>query len=164
MNWADCAIILVLAVSGIISLRRGLVRELLSLAVWGASFLIATIYAPVFSVYLESYTDTPSAQQMAAFAILFVTTLLSGSVIIYLLSSLVKVAGLSNVDRFFGVVFGCARGVLIILVIVIYLPLAFPIDQDLWWQESWLIPYFLSMEDYFYQVSKPVLNLLIQSI
>jgi membrane protein required for colicin V production len=90
---------------------------------------------------------------MAAFSSLFIATLLLGGMLSYLIASLVKVAGMTNADRFFGVIFGCCRGGLIILALVLYVPLMLPIDQDSWWQESFLIPYFLSMEDMFYQMT-----------
>jgi len=34
------------------------------------------------------------------------------------------------------------------MTIVILLPNVLPVDQDLWWQESKLIPYFLQYEDW----------------
>ena len=153
MNWADWIIIVVLLISGIISLKRGFLKELLSVLVWVSSFIIATCFSPVLAPHFESYTASPSAQQMSSFAALFVVALLLGSALSYLLSSLVKVAGLSNADRFFGVLFGLLRGGLIVLVAVLYVPMVLPIDQDVWWQQSTLIPHFLSMEERFHQAA-----------
>ncbi len=164
MNWADWIIILVLVISSAISLKRGFVKEALSLSVWVAAFIIATWFSPSLAPHLESYAETPSAQQMAAFATLFIVSLLLGSALNYLLSSLVKVAGLSNADRAFGVAFGLARGALIILAVVLYVPLILPIDQDDWWQQSMLIPHFLSMEDSFYQLTTAISDLFVQFI
>lgn len=164
MNWADWIIVLVLVVSSGISLKRGFIKEALSLLVWGAAFVVATWFSPELAPHLESYAETPSAQQMAAFATLFIVSLVLGSVINYLLSSLVKVAGLSNADRALGVLFGAARGALIVLAVVLYVPLILPIDQDNWWQESTLIPHFLSMEEGFYQLTAAISDLFVQFI
>ncbi len=153
MNWADWVIILVLLVSSVISLRRGFVKEALSLSVWVVAFVVARTFEPSLAPHLAGYAETPSAQAMTAFASLFIVTLLLGSVVSYLISSLVKMAGLSNADKMFGVLFGGARGVLIILAFVLYAPLLFPFDQDAWWQQSLLIPYFLGMEEQFYDVT-----------
>jgi membrane protein required for colicin V production len=152
MNWADWVIVLVLVISSIISLKRGFVKEALSLAVWVVAFIVATAFSPYLIPHFEAYASTPSAQQMAAFSTLFVVTLLLGSAVSYLLASLVKVAGLSNADRVFGVFFGFARGVIFILAVVLYVPIVVPIDQDLWWMESFLIPHFLSMEESFHSL------------
>lgn len=156
MNWADWVIILVLVISSGISLKRGFVKEALSLAVWITAFLVAKWFSPNLAPHLASYAETPSAQQMAAFASLFIAALLLGSILSYLIASLVKVAGMTNADRFLGVAFGCFRGGLIILAFVLYVPLIMPIDQDPWWQQSTLIPYFLSMEEMFYQMTTTV--------
>jgi membrane protein required for colicin V production len=164
MNWADWIIILILVVSSFISLKRGFVKEAVSLFMWVAAFFIATWFSPSLAPHLESYAATPIVQQRAAFASLFVVSLLLGSVLGYLIGSLVKAAGMSHADRVFGMVFGGCRGVFIILAVVLYAPLVFPIDQDPWWQESLLIPYFLGMEDVFYQVSTAVSDFFVQFI
>lgn len=164
MNWADWAIILILVISSGISLKRGFVKEALSLLVWAGSFIIATTYSPSLAIHLEPYAATPSAQQMAAFATLFIASLLLGSAASYLIASLVKVAGMSNADRFFGILFGGCRGALIVLVVILYVPLVLPIDQDPWWQESLLIPHFLGMEDSFYQMTTVISNVFVQLI
>ncbi len=159
MNWADWVIILILVISSLISLKRGFVKESLSLLVWGAAFVVATWFSPSLAPHFEPYTLAPSAQQMAAFSTLFIVSLLLGSALSYLLSSLVNVAGLSNADRLFGILFGCARGALIVLVAVLYVPMVLPIDQDMWWQESTLIPHFLSMEEGFHQAAVAISDL-----
>lgn len=164
MNWADWVIILILVVSSLISLKRGFVKEAVSLFMWGAAFLIATWFSPSLAPHLESYAETPVIQQRAAFASLFIVSLLLGSVLGYLIGSLVKAAGMSRADRVFGMVFGCCRGGFIILAVVLYVPLILPIDQDPWWQESVFIPYFLSMEDTFYEITTVISDLFVQFI
>jgi len=152
MNWADWVIVLILLISSIISLKRGFVKEALSLAVWIVAFIVATTFSIHLEPHFAAYTEAPSTQKMAAFSTLFIVTLLLGSAASYLLSSLVSVAGLSNADKVIGVFFGFARGILVILAIVLYVPIVVPIDQDNWWMESALIPYFLSMEEDFHGI------------
>jgi membrane protein required for colicin V production len=164
MNWADWVIILVLVISSVISLKRGFAKEALSLLVWGMAFIVATWFGPDLAPHLSAYASTPSSQQMAAFATLFIVSLLLGSAINYLLASLVKVVGLSNADRAIGVAFGFARGTLIVTAVVLYVPLAVPIDQDLWWQESMLIPHFLGLETVFHQIAVAVSDLFVRLI
>jgi membrane protein required for colicin V production len=164
MNWADWVIILILLISSVISLKRGFIKEALSLTVWVAAFIVATLFSPHLVPHFEAYTSTPSAQQMAAFSTLFIVSLLLGSALSYLFSSLVKVTGLSNADRVFGVIFGLGRGVLIILAIVLYVPIIVPIDQDNWWMESALIPHFLRMEEGFHEFMSSFSSLFSQVI
>lgn len=148
-NWADWAIIVILSLSCAISLVRGFVKEALSVAIWIIAFGVATWFSPKLAPLLAVYIDAISLRQMAAFASLFVATLLIGSAVNYLLSTLIKATGLSGTDRLLGVLFGFIRGIVIIMVIVLYLPKMVPVDQDAWWSDSSLIPHFLSFEDKF---------------
>jgi membrane protein required for colicin V production len=148
-NWADWVIIAILSLSCAISLVRGFVKEALSVAIWVIAFGVATWFSPKLAPFLTAYIDAVSLRQMIAFASLFVVTLLIGGAVNYLLSSLIKATGLSGTDRLLGVLFGVIRGFVIIMVIVLYLPKMVPVDQDIWWHDSRLIPHFLSFEDKF---------------
>jgi len=64
------------------------------------------------------------------------------------LGKLVSSTGLSGTDRTLGLVFGVFRGLLIVLALVIILPQAVPVGQDLWWTESALIPIFQGFESW----------------
>ena len=146
MNWADWAVVAVIGISSLISIKRGFVNEAISLAVWGLAFFVAVAFHERFAVLLQGYIELASIRFMAAFAAMFVVTLIVGSMVKYLLGQLVKMTGLSSADRLFGMAFGLSRGVIIVMAILILLPLAFPVDQDAWWQESSLIPKFLLIE------------------
>ena len=148
-NWADWAIIAILSLSCVISLLRGFVKEALSVAIWIIAFGVATWFSPKLAPMLSVYIDAISLRQMVAFASLFIATLLVGGAVNYLLSTLVRATGLSGTDRLLGIFFGLIRGFVIIMVIVLYLPKMVPVDQDTWWNDSVLIPHFLSFEDKF---------------
>jgi len=146
MNWADWCIVGVLSVSCLISIKRGFVKEAMSLAVWVAAFIIASVFDDRLAFLLTDLIPTPSLRAMTAFAILFVATLLVGAMVNYLIGELVRITGLSGTDRLFGMVFGLVRGALVVLAVVILLPMLIPVNEDLWWQESALIPRFLVFE------------------
>lgn len=148
-NWADWAIIVVLAISSLISLKRGFVKEALSLAIWVIALIVAYLFSPMLAPMLSAQIESPSLQQMAAFTGLFIATLLVGGAVNYLLATLIKATGLSGTDRLLGVLFGTVRGMVIIMVIVLYLPKLVPVNEDAWWQQSALIPHFLRFEDSF---------------
>ncbi|TRX75712.1 CvpA family protein [Pseudomonas mangiferae] len=146
-TWVDWAIIAVIAVSSLISLKRGFVKEALSLLTWIIAGAVAWMFGGALSQYLVDYIQTPSARIIAACAILFVATLLVGALINFLIGELVRVTGLSGTDRFLGMVFGAARGGLLVVVAVGLLSLA-PVQQDPWWQQSSLLPHFLMVADW----------------
>ncbi|MGP4843184.1 CvpA family protein [Marinobacter sp. 1Y8] len=136
--WIDWVIITIIAISTLISLKRGFVREALSLVTWVGAFIVARTFHPQMQSLLESTVETPLVRLVAAFAILFFGTLIVGAVINNLIGQLIKASGLSATDRVLGMVFGLLRG-LIIVVVAIALVRYTPLSRDTWWQESVMI-------------------------
>lgn len=146
MNWADWAIVAILGISVLISLIRGFVREAMSLVVWISAVLVAMLCYQRLAPWLIDFIDTLSLRLLAAWLLLFVGVLIVGGLINYLLSKLIQATGLTGTDRLLGVIFGAARGVVVVLIALILAPSVLPVDQDLWWHESLLIPEFLRFE------------------
>ena len=136
----DLGIVGIIAVSALISLIRGFVKEAMSLVIWVLAFVVAMNFKEPLAEYLVSFIGLASIRQLVAWGGLFVGTLLLGSMVNFLLGKLVSSTGLSGTDRMLGLVFGVFRGLLIVLALVIILPQAVPVDQDPWWIESSLIP------------------------
>ncbi|MCI3946590.1 colicin V production CvpA [Pseudomonas syringae] len=143
----DWAILGIVAISALISLKRGFVKEALSLTTWIIAGVVAWMFGAGLSLYLVNYIDTPSARVIASCTILFVATLLVGAMVNFLIGELIRVTGLSGTDRFLGMVFGAARGGLLVVVAVGLLSLG-PVQQDQWWQQSRLVPQFLMVADW----------------
>ncbi|WP_432694920.1 CvpA family protein [Marinobacterium sp. YM272] len=155
MNWADWVIVAIIVISSLMSLRRGFVREAISLASWVAAFVVARLFSTSLAVVLQDYIDTPSLRLLTAFAILFVITLIVGVLVGMLISALVSATGLSATDRVLGMGFGAVRGALVVVVIVALLGMT-PAVQDSWWLESNLISHFVLLEDWTRTVASDV--------
>lgn len=149
MNWADFLIIGIVALSVLISAIRGFIKEVLSLLTWLAAFVVAMLfYEEVANTLLSELIATPSIRYLAAWAGLFVLVLLLASVINYLIGKMVEATGLSGTDRLLGSLFGAARGLVIVMALLIMVPMVLPVKEDLWWHQSALIPEFLRFEDW----------------
>src|SRR5690349_5037406 len=135
LNWADWFIIAVLLVSALVGVMRGFVRECVSLAVWFVAIVVAMSFSDRASVMLTEYISTGSLRYVVAFAALFIVTMILGNLLGYVLGAMVKGIGLSGPDRLLGVGFGLARGLIIVMLIVIFLPRLIPVDSDTWWKE-----------------------------
>ena len=160
----DIGIVVVVAISGLISLVRGFVKEAMSLIIWLSAFIVASTFDDTVSVFLVNLIEMASLRHLAAWGGLFVGTLLVGALVNFLLGKLVDSTGLGGTDRTLGFVFGIFRGLLIVLAIVIILPKAIPVEQDMWWQESTLIPLFENFESWGRQAVADIQELLISWI
>jgi membrane protein required for colicin V production len=141
MPWLDYALIAILVVSTLISLARGFVREAFSLAIWIVAFWIAWTFFRELAFQFESYVDSPTVRLGVSFALLMIAALLIGGMVNYLLIQLIEKTGMSGTDRFIGMIFGVARGVLVISVLVLLSGLT-SLPKEVFWTESQLIPYF----------------------
>ena len=141
MAWIDLAIIALVVLSALLSLFRGFVKEALALASWLVALWVSMIFYEDLAVVLSQWIAEPSLQNIAAFSILFISVLLVGALINYLASKLVVKTGLAVTDRMLGVVFGAARGLVIVAILVLFAGLT-PMPQDSWWQSSQLLGYF----------------------
>ena len=119
MSWLDFLIVGVISLSALISLIRGFVKESISLLSWIAAGIVAFRYFSAMAELLEPYLADPTIRSMAAFAVLFISTLIIGAIINFIMSQLVSKTGLSGTDKALGVVFGGARGVLIVTMVVL---------------------------------------------
>ena len=137
----DWAIVAVLTISTLMSLRRGFLKEALSLGTWIAAFVVARQFHEPMDQLLETYIVDSLIRSIAAFAALFVGTLLVGAALGFLLGALINATGLSSTDRVLGMVFGFARGALIVTVVVGLLNLT-PVVGDSWYTSATLAPHF----------------------
>jgi len=138
MVWVDYLIIAIISLSAVISIVRGFIREVLSLASWALSFWVAITFHPHVSTLLIDYIPTPSIRLFSSFLGLFIITLVLGAFINHLLTQLVDKTGLTGTDRALGVIFGLIRGLAIVTLLVL-LAGATPMPEDNWWQNSLLL-------------------------
>ncbi len=141
MNWADYFILGLIGLSLLISLWRGFIKEAISLATWIVAVLVTmTFYAP-FADMLTPWIELPSARTAAGMAGLFLIVLILGALVGFLAGQLVKKTGLGGTDRLLGTVFGAARGIVLVAILVLLAGLT-ALPRDPWWQTSQLIPQF----------------------
>lgn len=167
LMWLDWILLSIVLISALISLKRGFVKESLSLLIWFAAFIIALVFHYQLGLLLEPYIESPALRKTASVLLLFITSLLLGSLLLFLIHKLVAATGLSGLDRLLGIVFGALRGVVVVVLLLMLMQFLLPVDQEQWWQQSVSIPHFLLLEswvitvtDEIRQVISPLLGLL----
>jgi membrane protein required for colicin V production len=141
MIWIDFAIIGLLSISLIMGLLHGFIKEMFLLGFWLLAVVVGLSFSRDLSGFLTSDISSPAARIAASFVILFVITLILGSLISVILGALVKKTGLTFSERIGGVIVGVARGMVVVTVIVVLAGFT-SLPKDAWWTESKLIPPF----------------------
>lgn len=119
MTLVDYAVLIIISLSVLLGVIRGLVREVLSLVAWVVAFIAASLFGGWLADALPADWGTTEVRLLAGYAGLFLAVLVVMSVVAMIASKLVKVAGLGVEDRVLGVVFGAARGMLLVMVLVL---------------------------------------------
>jgi len=132
MTWLDYAVLGVMGVSVVWGAWRGLVREVIAVIGWILAFFLANLLSPSLANALPESLRSPEIRFLAAFVGLFVATLVVTTIAGLLVSKLVKVVGLSGLDRTLGSAFGVARGALIVLMFALFAGLTTLPQRPLW--------------------------------
>jgi len=142
----DYLVLFVLICSVVISMLRGLVREVLSLASWVIALVVANAYGEVLATMLPDVIPGESTKLIVGFIALFIGTRLLMALLSKAVQEMVKASGLSLVDRSLGAVFGLARGMVIVLAVVLLCGTT-SIPQQPFWQDAWLSPHAVAVAE-----------------
>jgi membrane protein required for colicin V production len=141
VNWADYIIIAILGLSIMVGLWRGLISEVLALLIWVAAFWMAWTFGPALAAHFDPLISLPSARIIVGYGLCFVAVLILGALLRFAISRLVEGTGLSGTDRLLGMLFGFARGVLLVTLLVFLIGFT-AFTRDPWWRQSVLLPQF----------------------
>jgi membrane protein required for colicin V production len=140
LNTADYLIIATVVISGAVGLLRGLLREVIALITWIVAAFVAWHFAGRLEPHLGGLLAQQAVRPWVARLLLFGLVLLLGHAVGAIVDHFVRLSLMTGVDRFLGLVFGLARGVLIVGAAVIVCQTV-RLDREAWWQESVLVPY-----------------------
>jgi membrane protein required for colicin V production len=141
MIWIDYVIIGLVFIAFITGFLRGFSLEFFSLLFWLLAIGVGLSFSREFSVFLESIISNPLPKIAASFLLLFLITLIVGSLIRVLLGESIKKTTLTFTDRLGGMIFGALHGMVVVVVLVMLAGLT-ALPDDLWWKKSKLLPSF----------------------
>lgn len=135
MTAFDYAVLAIIGLSVLFSIMHGLVREVLALAAWLVAFVVARMWAGNAVPYVPSAVTDPTLRTVIAFVVVFLVALIAMGFLTRAVSALVRASGLGFVDRGLGAVFGFARGVLIVTIVVLIAGMT-PLPRDSAWRNA----------------------------
>jgi membrane protein required for colicin V production len=130
VNFVDIVVLAVIALSTLLALGRGFIREVLSVLGWiGAAFLtfVVFFYVPQVRAFARAQITEPVIADIIAAVALFTISLFVLGMLNHYISSRVQGSALGPLDKSLGLVFGLVRGV--VLVALAYMAMA-----------DWLLP------------------------
>ena len=139
MTIFDYLVLFVLICSVLISTLRGLVKEILSLASWVVALFVANAYGENLAELLPDLIPGAVTRLIVAFLALFIGVRLLMMLLSMALDGVIKAGGLSIADRGLGGLFGLARGLVIILAVVLVCGTT-AIPQQPFWRQAVFSP------------------------
>jgi len=113
-NYVDLAVIGVLLVSALIAFGRGLVHEVLSIGAWIAAVLVAIWAYPHTKDIGRKFIAMPMLADGVTVSVVFLLTLVVCAAISHSLARHVRGSSFGALDRSLGLLFGVARGAVLV--------------------------------------------------
>ena len=122
----DLVLLAVMLISGLLAMVRGFMREILSIAAWGAAAVVTLFAFQKLLPSAKTYIANDTVATIVVIAGVFIGTLIIVSIITVRISDMILDSRIGALDRTLGFLFGLARGLLIVVVAFLFF--------------SWLVP------------------------
>lgn len=145
LNWLDYAFLAIFTLFVLLSLWRGLVKEIISILAWIIGFVLAFSYAKplaaLFTNHSAAEATANSTSQIASqgsfavglsFIAILIGTLIIGSIINYFMSIIVQASGLGFFNRLLGGIFGAIKAFVLGLGVVFFVQMTAYAEDPIW--------------------------------
>ncbi len=137
MTGFDYVVITIVLASVLLGVWRGVVGEIIALAAWVLAFFAAKWWgAEVAQLFFTGLIADPALRIVAAWVTVFVAVLILMALVRLAVRGLLKALGLSLSDRLLGIIFGLARGLIIVFVLVAVGGMT-SVPKEKWWREAY---------------------------
>ena len=117
MNWLDIILLVILILTAIIGIFKGLVKQVIGLVAVIAGLVLASLYYVGAAGIFETLVKNRLLSNFLGFLLIFVVVLIAGGILGHLITKAMK-GPLAIVNRLFGGIFGAVKGVLICGILV----------------------------------------------
>lgn len=132
MTWLDIIITVVFLVFAVLGLMRGLIAEVFSLLSWIVAIYVGSHYGELIRPYVDSFVSNVKYQGLVACVLVGILTYILVALIGILLSKKVNATIFAPINRMLGMLFGAARGAVVVGVLTL-IALQFGLqDAEVW--------------------------------
>ena len=143
MNWMDWLLIAFLVGSVANGFQEGLVRMGIGIMALIAGFFLASWFGGMAGGWVMPYVHVKAVAGLIGYMIVFVGVLLVGTLLGALIARMLKLVGLSWMDRILGGAFGVVRGFVVVTVVAMVVTAFAPSWMPKAVNDSKLAPYVL---------------------
>lgn len=119
MNSLDIAILIIVAISALIALGRGLIKEVLSIIGWVLAIIAVIYLMPILTPFAEKYIDNSSAAAVATASGIVILFFIIWIILTSKIIGSIRNSKLSGLDRVLGLFFGIFRAFLLVVLVYI---------------------------------------------
>ncbi|MDY8110447.1 CvpA family protein [Fulvimarina sp. 2208YS6-2-32] len=128
----DAILVAIMLVSALLAMVRGFSREVLSIVAWGTAAVAAFYFYEPVTPYVAEYVRSETVAMVVAAAIVFFVVLIIVSFITLKIADFIIDSRVGAFDRVLGFVFGAARGLLLVVVAMLFFNWLTPENQPQW--------------------------------
>jgi membrane protein required for colicin V production len=147
ISYLDAALLVVVIVSGLVAMYRGLTREILSILSWVAAAAACVYFVFKFKAQAQQVADqfhTPLlVAQVAIGGLIFLVVLIIVHLITLRISDTVLDSRVGAIDRILGLLFGVARGFVLVVIPYMFYEAFVPTPEQQypWVRQAVSLPY-----------------------
>lgn len=117
MNWIDWLLVIFLLISIANGFQEGMVRITIGLIALVAGFILASWFGGLAAAPLMAWVHSEPVASILGYLLVFVGVIILGALIAAVIVRMLKLIGLSWVDRILGGVLGIVRGFVVLAVV-----------------------------------------------
>ncbi len=137
----DASLVAIMLVSALLAMVRGFSREVLSIVAWAVAAIVAFLFYADLTPYAEQYISSRAVAMAASAAVIFIVTLIIVSFITLRIADFIIDSRIGALDRVLGFLFGAVRGLLLVVVAMLFFNWLAPENQPEWIANAASKPY-----------------------
>ena len=130
MNNLDLCILIILAISALIALNRGLVKEVLSIIGWVLSVVVVVFVLPIAEPLAQAYIEDKMIAKAISSALIFIIFMIVWIILTSAIVDKIRASKLSSLDRILGLFFGVVRACILVILFNIMVGWIIPAEDQ----------------------------------
>ncbi len=160
LSWLDIGLAVVMLISGYLAMLRGLTREVLAILSWGVAAFATMLLWPQYRDVVRSYISPDILADIVLAAGIFILVLIVVSLITVYIADKVLDSRIGALDRTLGVVFGLARGLILVVILYLFLNMVVPKEtQPVWVQQARSLPLIEQTGEFIKEIGESIVTM-----